>query len=77
MSNDTPKSREAEAKLPPELRPVYQQMVEDYRFLTFAHYGSAYVAYEILAKMVLAGWRHSGEAHPSSELAPKQGGDGR
>jgi len=69
MPTDSPKSNEAEAKLPEELRPVYRQMVQEYEFLTHLRYGRGYVAYEILAELVLAGWRPSVAAHPSSRLA--------
>jgi hypothetical protein len=54
--------------MPEELRPVYWRMVEEYAFLTRSRYGRGYVAYDILADMVLAGWRPSAEAHPDSKL---------
>jgi len=66
---DSPKSKEAEAELPEALREVYRRMVEDYEFLTHVRYGRGYVAYEILAEMVLAGWRPAAEPHSSSALA--------
>jgi hypothetical protein len=69
MPTDSEKYREAEAKLPDELRGVYRQMVEQYEFLTHLKYGRGYVAYEVLAEMVLAGWRPSAEAHESSAFA--------
>ena len=69
MPTDSPKSKEAEAKLPQELRAVYRQMVQQYEFLTHVKYGRGYVAYEVLAEMVLAGWRPSGDMHPSSRFA--------
>ena len=50
MPINSPKSREAETKLPDELRSVYQQMVEQYEFLTQVHYGRGYVAYKVLAE---------------------------
>ena len=69
MPTDSPKYTEAEAKLPDELRGAYRQMVEQYEFLTKVKYGRGYVAYEVLAEMVLAGWRPSGDLHASSQLA--------
>jgi len=69
MPTDSPKYKEAEAKLPSELRPAYRQMVEQYEFLTHLKYGRGYVAYEVLAEMVLAGWRPSAEAHENSAFA--------
>ncbi len=74
MPTDSPKYREAEAKLPQELQAVYREMVRQYEFLTHVRYGRGYVAYEVLAEMVLAGWRPSGKMDPSSRLA---GDDGR
>ena len=66
MPIDSPKSKEAEGRLPDELRPVYQQMVEQYKFLTQVKYGRGYVAYTVLAEMVLAGWRPSADPHANS-----------
>lgn len=73
MPTDSPKSNEAEARLPEELRTVYRQMVQQYEFLTHIRYGRGYVAYEVLAEMVLAGWRPSGDMHPLSRLASEEG----
>lgn len=69
MPTDSPKYREAEAKLPQELRSVYRQMVEQYEFLTHIKYGRGYVAYDVLAEMVLAGWRPSGTPREGSAFA--------
>jgi len=68
MPIDSKKSKDAEAGLPNELRDVYRQMVEQYEFLTSVKYGRGYVAYKVLAEMVLAGWRLSAEAHETSLL---------
>jgi hypothetical protein len=68
MPITTEKSKQAEAKLPADLRPVYQHMVRDYEFLTMHHFGRGYVAYSVLAEMVLAGWRPTADAHDSSVL---------
>lgn len=68
MPLDSEKSKAVEATLPTELRAIYRQMVTDYEFLTHIRFGKGYVAYEVLAQMVLAGWRPSGEAHSSSDL---------
>ncbi len=74
MPVDSSKSMEAEARLPEELRAVYRRMVEDYEFLTHLRYGRGCVAYEVLAEMVLAGWRPAAEPHPSSDLARREEG---
>ena len=47
------KVREA---LPEELRPIFRQLVKEYAFHTHVKYGKGYVAYEILAELVRAGW---------------------
>lgn len=69
MPVNSPKSEAAEATLPEELRPIYRQMVQDYEFLTHIKYGRGYVAYEVLAQMVLSGWRPVADVHPDSMLS--------
>ncbi len=51
----------ARGSLPEELLPFFDQFVEDYKFAGTVHYGSPFVSYTILAEMVKAGWRLSGE----------------
>jgi len=68
MPTTSPKYKEAEARLPEELRVHYKQMVEQYEYLTHVAYGRGYVAYEVLADMVLAGWRASAEPHEDSKI---------
>lgn len=68
MGIRSPKSQIAESRLPEELRPIYRQLVEQYSFVTQLRYGRGYVAYEVLADLVLAGWRLSAEPHPDSQL---------
>ena len=63
--NDTPKRSEkhelARNLLPEELMPIFDQFVADYKFAGAIHHGSPFVSYVILAEMVKAGWRPSGE----------------
>ena len=73
MPIDSEKSKQAEAALPEDLRAVYHQMVQEYEFLTHLKYGRGYVAYEVIAQMVLAGWRPSAESHESSALTGRDG----
>lgn len=68
MSLESPKYKQAEARLPEQLKPVFQQMVKEYEFLTAIEYGRGYVAYQVLAEMVLAGWRPTGEMDQTSKL---------
>jgi len=74
MPIDSEKSKQAEAKLPNELKSIYRQMVQDYEFQTQVKYGRGYVAYDVLAEMVLAGWRPSTEPQKS---AISKNGDGQ
>ena len=71
MPVESEKSRDAEKMLPETLRPIYRKLVEDYEFLTTIHYGRGYVAYKVVAELVLAGWRPSSDIHPASSLTPK------
>jgi hypothetical protein len=56
----SPKFLEARNTLPEEIRPVYDDMVEQYSFYALKHYGRAWVAYMVIAELVRDGW------HPSS-----------
>lgn len=68
MPADSQKCTAAAHRLPEELRPVFLQLVKEYEFLTTLRYGRGYVAYEVLADLVLAGWRPGGERHSDSRL---------
>jgi hypothetical protein len=64
MSDDvkrTEKHEQARNSLPDELMPIFDAFVADYKFAGVLHYGSPFVSYIILAEMVKAGWRPSGE----------------
>lgn len=51
----------ARNSLPENLRPIFDAFVEDYKFAGAIHHGSPFVSYAILAEMVNAGWRLSGD----------------
>jgi hypothetical protein len=68
MPISSEKYREAEARLPDELKPVFQRFVEEYEYLTHLHYGRGYVAYQVLADLVLAGWRPSAKPDTRSKF---------
>ena len=68
MSTTSEKYQEAEGILPDDLKPTFKRMVEEYEYLTNVHYGRGYVAYKVLADMVLAGWRPSADPNPASKL---------
>jgi hypothetical protein len=57
----TEKHELARNSLPSELWPVFDAFVQDYKFAGAIHHGSPFVSYIILAEMVKAGWRLSGE----------------
>ena len=68
MNKQSPKYVEAEASLPDDFKPIYRQHVEEYGFLSNVKYGRGYVAYKVLAGLVLAGWRPSADAHKDSKI---------
>lgn len=51
----------ARNSLPEELRSIFDDFVADYKFAGTIHHGSPFVSYIILAEMVKAGWRLTGE----------------
>jgi len=68
MPLESPKFREAEQRVPDDLRPIFHRLVKEYEYLTALTYGRGYVAYQVLADLVLAGWRPAAEPHPQSRL---------
>lgn len=55
------KHEQARSSLPEELRPIFDDFVDDYRFAATKHHGSPFVSYMVLAEMVKAGWRLAAE----------------
>ncbi len=67
--SDTPrteKHEEARNSLPDDLKPVFDELVEDYKFASVVKLGRAFVAYNILAEIVRVGWRRI-EDRPSDK----------
>jgi hypothetical protein len=62
------KYKEAELTLPDDLKPIFRRLVEEYEYLTQLQFGRGYVAYIVLADLVLSGWRPTGEARANSKL---------
>jgi len=56
------KHREARDGLSDELKPIFDDLVEEYRYHTSMRYGKPYVSYIVLADLVRSGWRRSAEA---------------
>jgi hypothetical protein len=59
-NSDLPRSGAYHAEretLPLHLRPVYDSLVESYRFHAVVHYRTPFVSYKVLADLVREGWR--------------------
>ena len=50
------KREEARNSLPDELKPVFDDLVADYKHAATLRYGRPYISYTILADLVKAGW---------------------
>lgn len=68
MSDETPNYRESENGLPPELRPLFRRLVDEYKFIAHLRYGRGWVAYKVLADLIRAGWRPSDTPTDDSPL---------
>ena len=60
------KYEQARNSVPEELWPVFDAFVDDYKFAATVHHGAPFVSYIVLAEMVKAGWRRSGERNQES-----------
>lgn len=69
-SSRSPKHEEARNSLPEDLKPAFDEIVEDYKFAAFQRHGAAYVSYHVLADIIRIGWRHSAEPLPESSHPP-------
>ncbi len=47
----------AKEKLPVEFQDIYTQLVDEYAYHALQCYGRNWVAYDVIAALVLAGWR--------------------
>jgi len=59
FNENSEKYLKARAKLPKELHDVYKQLVDEYAFHALQLYGRNWVAYDVIAELVLAGWQPS------------------
>lgn len=57
----TPKHEEARNSLPDDLKPIFDQLVAEYKYAAAMRHGAPYVSYIVLADIVRAGWRLSEE----------------
>lgn len=52
------KHEEARESVPKDLRDVFDELVEHYRFAATKHHGKPYISYVVLAELVELGWRY-------------------
>jgi hypothetical protein len=64
VKNRSAKYDAGRQRVPPELRNVFDELVEDYKLFGKRHYGTTLVSYEIIADLILNGWRPTGEPRP-------------
>ena len=73
---DEPKrseKHEAARNTPPdELKPVFDNFVDDYKFAGTKHHGSPFVSYIVLAELVRAGWRLAADPLPDDPQDDKE-----
>jgi hypothetical protein len=48
---------EAESTVPAELRPIFLQLMAEYRFASLKHHGRAFASPKVIAELVRMGWR--------------------
>lgn len=61
----TAKHEQARNALPDELKPAFDDLVNDYRFAATKHHGKGYISYMVLADLIRAGWRlFTTQGHP-------------
>lgn len=70
----SPKFLEARERVPEELRGIYDQLVDEYHFRTCTRFGGGYVAYQVIADLVLMGWRPSADSLIDGHEANEQRG---
>jgi hypothetical protein len=56
---ETPTYITAKNMLPPELHPVLDEFITDYRFAALKHHGQEWASARVLAELILMGWRCS------------------
>ena len=69
MQEERKKSADIRESLPAELRPIFDQLVRDYRFASTVKHGTPFVSYAVLAELVKMGWRYVGDVKPPKQEA--------
>ena len=57
----TAKHQQARDSLPDDLKPIFDTLVDDYRWKAAIRHGSPYVSYIVLADCIKLGWRKTAE----------------
>jgi len=57
MKKMSPQQTEERENLPEHLRPVFDQLVAEYKFACVKHYGREFVSYKVLADLNRDGWK--------------------
>jgi hypothetical protein len=60
MTDSTPPKKKRDQireELPEDLRPIFDQLVDEYKFYSFKIHGKEFVSYGILGELVKDGWR--------------------
>ena len=65
----SPKHEQSRRSLPDDLKPVFDALVQDYKFAAHVHYRTVLVSYNILADLVRAGWRLAAKPLPTNAEA--------
>ena len=60
-SKRSEKHEQARNSLHDDLKPIFDDLVTDYKFTATKHHGSPFVSYAVLAEMVRLGWRLAAE----------------
>ena len=61
----TEKHAQSRNSLPDELKPTFDALVAEYKYLAFLHHRAPFVSYLVLADLVRNGWRPSPEERNS------------
>lgn len=48
---------EIASKLPEDLKPIFEQLVDEYKYHALLLHGHPFVSYKVLGALVEAGWR--------------------
>lgn len=61
MSSKSPKYLESLKVLPDDLIPIFDELLEHYKFAAFKHHGQHIASPLVIAELVLLGWRLSAD----------------